>query len=295
MFITGGSGFIGSHFLNQALSSGYQLLALRRSVNSTTRIPLVRQPTWLTASLINVTVDDLNGCDVLVHFAAHSVQYPHDTLLNCLQWNVMSVISLFEKARLAGIKHYVVAGSCFEYGKSGERFSAIPTDAPLVPTSSYAASKAAASIALQQWALENSVHLDILRVFHVFGKGEACTRFWPTLRHAALNGKDMSMTMGDQLRDFLPVEDVAATFLYVSTRKPDPHTLVRTYNLGSGSPCTLREFAEYWWGYWNAVGSLLIGQLPYRDHEVMRYIPGEKLLRLRHYLAEPSHITFEPL
>lgn len=70
---------------------------------------------------------------------------------------------------------------------------------------SYTASKAAASIALLQWAAEHQVSLDILRLFHVFGEGEPESRLWPSLRRAAMASANFPMTAGGQVREFLPV------------------------------------------------------------------------------------------
>ena len=91
---------------------------------------------------------------------------------------------------MAGIKIFLVAGSCFEYGLSSIHYETIPTTAKLEPTNSYAASKAAASISLQQWAREYDLNLEILRVFHVYGEGELEKRLWPSLKKAAIDGKD---------------------------------------------------------------------------------------------------------
>jgi hypothetical protein len=44
-------------------------------------------------------------------------------------------------------------------------------------------------------------------------------------------------------------------------------------NVGSGRPQTVRQFAERWWREFGAQGKLLIGDLPYRSDEVMRYVP----------------------
>ncbi|MEI8283803.1 MAG: hypothetical protein WCG52_02325, partial [bacterium] len=44
-------------------------------------------------------------------------------------------------------------------------------------------------------------------------------------------------------------------------------------NIGTGHPQTIRSFAEHWWKKWDAKGKLLPGALPYRDNEVMRYVP----------------------
>lgn len=278
--VTGGTGFIGSHFLKQALEAGHAVRAIRRSQASQPSVTSCRQSEWLNGQLDEVTAEELQGCEVLVHFAAHSVQYPFDSLTNCLQWNLTAVLALFEQARLAGIRHYVVAGSCFEYGRSGEYYDFIPTDASLEPTNSYAASKAAASIALSQWAEEYKLNLEILRVFHVYGKGEAKTRFWPSLRRAAFAGEDFPMTRGDQIRDFIPVEKVASLFLERSIKRDLDSCNSRIYNVGTGEPCSLISFAQHWWAEWNAKGDLIAGAIPYRGNECMRFVPGESLLRV---------------
>jgi len=280
ILLTGGTGFIGSHFLNQALVAGHNVLALRRSPASKPRIQIDREPDWLDRQLDEVSASEIDGCKVLVHLAAHSVQYPFDSLSNCLHWNLIAVLALFEQAKLAGIRHFIVAGSCFEYGRSGERYGAIPTDAPLEPTNSYAASKAAASIALSQWASENQLSLEILRVFHVYGEGEAESRFWPMLRKAAFAGEDFPMTSGEQIRDFLAVEGVAKTFLDRATESVYSEAGIRVFNLSSGSPISLRAFSERLWVQWRARGQLLFGQKSYRPNEIMNYCAGSNSIRI---------------
>jgi len=277
--LSGGTGFVGSHFLKQALSLGHNVTAIRRSPSSKPRIRLDQQPIWLDRQFDAVRAEELRGCDVLVHLATHTGNVPYDSLANCLHWNLIVVLSLFEQARLAGIHRFVVAGSCFEYGRSGERYDAIPTDAPLEPTNSYAASKAAASIALCQWAEEHKLNMEILRIFHVYGEGEAKTRFWPTLRLAALSGEDFLMTEGAQIREFMPVEAVARTFLNRVSLPDPPVSLVHIFNL-SGELVSFRHFAERWWRHWDARGKLLFGSIPYRTGEVMRYVAGENLIKV---------------
>ena len=280
--LTGGTGFIGSHFLKQALAAGHTVRALRRSPSSKPRIPIDQQPEWLDRQLDEVTPEELQGCDVVVHLAAHTGNVPYDSLTNCLRWNLMAVLGLFEQARLAGICRFVVAGSCFEYGSSGERYEAIPTDAPLEPTNSYAVSKAAASIALRFWAEEHQLTLEILRVFHVFGDGESPGRLWPSLRRAAMAGEDFPMTAGEQIRDFLNVEDVASIFLQRAIEPNDHEAKAGIYNLTSGHPSSIRSFSEHWWEAWSAKGQLLPGTIPYRPAEVMRYVAGPKCMGSSH-------------
>ena len=117
IFLTGGTGFIGSHFLSQALAAEHQVVALRRSPSSKPRIKLNTQPRWLDAQLDEVCIDQLSDCEVLIHLAAHTGNVPYDTLSNCLRWNLIATLDLFELARQANVHKFIVAGSCFEYRK----------------------------------------------------------------------------------------------------------------------------------------------------------------------------------
>ena len=66
IFVTGGTGFIGSHFLRQALAKDYDLICLRRP-GSKTRIPLEIDPAWVEGSLDDDLIEEIKGCDVFLH------------------------------------------------------------------------------------------------------------------------------------------------------------------------------------------------------------------------------------
>lgn len=270
IFLTGGTGFIGSHFLYHGLQRGWKIKALKRSSTSNPKIALQNDPEWLIKSFEEVTVQDLKSCEILVHLAAHSVIYPFDTLDNCIKYNVVEPINLFEKAAEAGVKKFIIAGSCFEYGRSGEKYDFIPTDAPLEPTQTYSTSKAMASLAFLQFAIDREVDLSIHRIFQVFGEGENQNRLWPSLKRAALRGEDFKMTRGEQIRDFIPVSEVAKYFLQACVSK---NCSTKIFNVGSGKPQSILEFSKHWWKEWGATGNLLVGDIPYRKGEVMRFVP----------------------
>jgi nucleoside-diphosphate-sugar epimerase len=273
IFLTGGTGFIGSHFINQAHTAGHEVIALRRSTKSKPRIPLQYEPSWIDQPMSSVDARNLQGCDCLVHLAAHSANVPYDSLENCIQQNVLEPLALFRKAIESKIKRFIVAGSCFEFGASGERYELIPPHAPLEPTTSYPASKAAASVVFHSLAKEENLELLILRIFHVYGEGELTSRFWPGLRAAALQGEDFPMTDGLQIRDFIPVEQVANSFLGALERTDLQAGQPVFENLGTGNAMTLADFARLQWEEFEAAGKLLIGARPMRQGEVMRFVP----------------------
>lgn len=274
IFLTGGTGFIGSHVLKQLLALDIEVIAHRRKQSSSPNIPIDGTVNWLTKPVSDIEPLDFAGVNVLVHLASHSVQYPFDTLQNNVFYNVVEPLEMFEKAYQAGVVNYVVAGSCFEYGRSGERYEYIPTNAPLEPTNDYATSKAMAFLAFKQFAANNNSALKYLRFFHVYGPGESNNRLWPSLKTAAISGKDFEMTHGMQVRDFIDVRGLAMLIIgeCVNCLHQEKKDVV-IKNLGSGTQLTVKEFAEYWWNKWGAKGQLIFGAKEYRPNEVMRFIP----------------------
>lgn len=273
IFLTGGTGFIGSHVINQAYTKGYSIKALRRTPNSEPRVPLQCDPCWIDKTMADLSPKDFSGCEAVVHLAAHSANVPYDSLENCIRENVLAPLQMFRIAIKSGIRRFIVAGSCFEFGRCGEREEFIRPDSGLEPVSSYPASKAAASVAFHALACEENLELLILRIFQVYGEGELQTRFWPSLRKAALAGENFLMTAGEQVRDFINVADVAARFVESIGRTDLKSGQPLFENVGSGHPLTLADFATQWWEKWDAKGDLMVGVLPHRKDEVMRFVP----------------------
>lgn len=272
LFVTGGAGFIGAHFLRQAVAAGHEVVALRFP-GTRPRIDVPAGVEWRDGDLGGLAAADLAGCGAVVHFAAYGVSPQKTDWATAFRVNVTAGVGLLEAAEQAGVGRILLCGSCMEYGRSGTRYERIPPDAPLEPTGAYAASKAAFSLAAASFARTSKAELVLLRPFHFYGEGQHPENLWPALRAAALGGADFEMSPGEQVRDFQPVENTAACFLAALARWPGRGGELHVANLGSGQPVTLREFASEWWRKWNARGSLRVGALPYREGEVMRFVP----------------------
>lgn len=271
ILVTGSTGFIGSHFLRLLDDQKIDFVAQRRTPKSKPRLKLSPSVTWLTAQLSEVESFDFSEIDVIVHLAAHSMKPPYDNFENCIRYNVVDPLKLFEKAIKSGVRRIVVAGSCFEYGLSGQQHEFIPVNAQLLPTNTYAMSKAAASISFYQLAVQYDVELFYHRIFQVYGDGEDESRLFPSLMKAAREGVDFPMTEGQQVRDFINVEEVAVKLLESCVVSMEQKIIFK--NLGSGIPKSILEFSREIWTLLGAEGKLMVGALPYRENEVMRFVP----------------------
>lgn len=271
LFVTGGTGFVGSHFLQQALAAGHDVIAQRRP-GSRPRLQLTRDPVWVDRELDQVFEAELAGCDAFVHLASHTPNPPYAPLDECIYWNVFATTRLLMQAAAQGVGDVLVAGTCFEYGLAAEGQDFVHPATEMRPSLTYPISKAAATNACMGLARHLGLRLQVLRIFQVFGEGEAATRFWPSLRSAALEGRDFAMSAGVQVRDFIEVSEVAKQFLSaldfngVTPGKP------QLRNVGTGNPQTLLEFAGAWWDTWGAAGQLMPGQVGLRPGELERLV-----------------------
>lgn len=271
LFVTGGTGFVGSHFLQQALSSGHEVIAQRRP-GSRPRLQLTREPVWVDRALDQNFETELAGCDAVVHLASHTPNPPYAPLDECLYWNVYATTRLIQQASSQGVKDILVAGTCFEYGVAADGQEFVHPATQMLPALTYPISKAAATTALLGLARHLQLRLQVLRIFQVFGEGEASTRFWPSLRAAALEGRDFAMSSGVQIRDFVPVTEVSLQFLRSLSFEGVEHGKPHLRNVGTGQAQSLLEFARGWWSHWGATGQLQAGSVGLRPGELSRLV-----------------------
>jgi len=272
IFLTGGTGFIGSNFINYAMQLGDNVIALKRE-SSTPRVKLNSEPKWVKKNFLDLELNDFEDIDVFVHMSAHSVIPPVDTLENCLKFNSFEPKLIVEKAMKAGIKKFIFIGSCFEYGNSADKFDKIPINAELKPLDNYSKSKVDFLYKMQELFSEKEFYsVNYLRLFHIYGQGENELRFWPSLKKAALNNLDFELTLGEQYRDFMNIEE-AIKKIYQKILELDNFYGFEIKNMGTGEIKTLKEFAQAEWSKFNAKGVLKFGVIPYRHNEIMRLIP----------------------
>jgi len=273
ILLSGATGFVGSHFLQAALNRGHHIRAIRRHslAQLTTKQP--KQLEWVEAQINEIEACHLRGIDVVVHFAAAGVSPQKSSWTQMLDINVIGSQRLMTAAIKAGVKRFVAAGTCHEYGESAKLYDKIPVNAALQPLTPYGASKAAGFTLLRTTAIEQAFEFFYGRIFTVYGDGQCGLNFWPSLKKAATDGRDFPMTSGTQISDFIHATQVADHFLAACERNDIDASRPLITNVGSGNAMRLLDFAEREWTALGATGKLLPGSLPDRKDQIPRYVP----------------------
>ncbi len=270
IFVTGGSGFIGGHFIN-IVPDEIEIIANKRNT-SKNKIKISREVNWFQKELNDLSSKDLNGVDTLIHFASAGVSPQKATWQELYNFNVNCTLTLLRMAAEAGVKRIIMAGSYIEYGLSANFYKYIPASAALLPTTPYASSKASAFELAYAFCLNAKIPLFYNRIFSVYGYGQFEGNLWPSLRKAAINNEDFKMTNGEQIRDFISVEDVALEFLKDLKLDVNDKFEPAVRNICSGKGISIFDFASVWWKTWNAKGRLLPGAIPIRIEEPKRFV-----------------------
>ena len=275
ILITGGSGFIASYVARRCIERNCEILLQTRAGKIMDDLAHCQAVKLLNCSFLALAPELLNGIDCIIHLASAGVSPRKSEWDELEEVNIKGALAMCQLAQKLKA-NIVMAGSYSEYGRSGLRYNEIPVDAPLEPTFPYAVSKAAGCQVALGFARSEGLGVAYLRIFNAFGLGQHESNLWPSLIKAAKSDQDFGMTEGQQIRDFVPVEDVANQFADAATELEMREGSPFVSNVGSGKTVTVREFSEYWWKRCDAKGSLKIGSEPYRANEVMRFVPSLK-------------------
>jgi UDP-glucose 4-epimerase len=211
LLVTGGAGFIGAALVQTLLEAGAQVTVadLRPAADPRVRSVVgdLCQPEILDQALEA-------GTDGVFHLAAftsvlRSVERPDEAY----QANVAVTAALLERSRKVGAAHLLLASTNAVVGDVGRR--PITEDLPLRPLSPYGATKAAGEVLLSAYHGSYGMTTTSLRLTNVYGPGMARKdSFVPRLLRAAVSGGSVQIYGdGEQVRDYVHVDDVVAAFL----------------------------------------------------------------------------------
>jgi len=239
LVVTGGTGFLGSALVRDAVDAGAQVVVLGRATSDRWRLASVEGGYQFVdaplESLANLSLTLPEGT-LLVHAAAAGVSQRDGTADALATVNVDGTRAVAEWALRHACGRLIVLGTSGEYGAGvGHR-----EDAALRPTSEYGRTRAKATRVARDFGLAHGLDVVVVRPFAVYGPFEAAYRLVPHVILSALRGEPARISSGEQTRDYIHVTDVISGIALASTAEA---ARAGVFNICTGVETSVREAA----------------------------------------------------
>lgn len=251
LLVTGGAGFIGSHFIRYMLDRfpHYQIVNVDdlTYAGSLTNLDSVQSHPGYRFVKANICDQQVianifaEGVDVVVHFAAEShvdrsIAQP-DIFV---QTNVVGTQVLLEAARISRVKKFIQISTDEVYGSLGEH-GLFTEQTALAPNSPYSASKASADLLVGAYHETYGLPVNITRCSNNYGPYQFPEKLIPFMITQAQKGQPLPV-YGDGLhtRDWLHVEDHCRALDLVIHQGEDGEV----YNIGGRNERTNLEVVQ---------------------------------------------------
>jgi dTDP-glucose 4,6-dehydratase len=213
VLVTGGAGFIGSHFVRRLVAGGDDAIVLDK-------LTYAGNPANLEGSGVDLVVGDIAdpeavaraaaGCDAIVNFAAEthvdrSILGPKEFVST----DVLGTMTLLDWAR-ANDARFVQVSTDEVYGDLEAGGRSVEGD-PLRPSSPYSAAKAGGDLQVLAYVRTYGVNASITRGANTFGPNQYPEKLVPLFVTNALEGEPLPVYGdGQQVREWLHAEDHCA-------------------------------------------------------------------------------------
>ena len=260
LLVTGATGFIGRHCLELLLiEKAFEIHAVSSKEQQSYQPDIQwHQADLLDSSQVLRLLTQVKPSHLL-HFAWYTEPGMYWTSAENLRW-IEASLTLIRAFSIHGGQRVVVAGTCAEYDwKCGYCSEGIT---PLLPTTLYGICKNSLQMMLSGFSEQSGLSIAWVRIFFPYGPYDYPTKLVSSVIRSLLKGKPAPCSHGNQIRDYLYVQDVAEAFIRVLGSD-----LQGPVNIASGIPVSLKEIVYKIAEKLNGRDLVRLGDLPVSPKE----------------------------
>lgn len=266
VLVTGATGFIGNHVIEELLSRGHDVITTSKNPEKAKSYEWFSRVRYITCDLNEAQENYFRFFqepEVLIHLAWEGL--PNYKELFHFERNLFPQYHFLRNILYQGLKNLVVTGTCFEYGMQNGVLHELMETKPDTP---YGLAKDTLRKFLEQLQKKIDFQLKWIRLFYMQGKGQSPNAILSQLDRALEDGEtDFNMSGGEQLRDYLSVQKVAEYIVKITMQ----NEVKGIINCCSGTPISIRRLAENSLEEKQKSIHLNLGYYPYPDYEPMAF------------------------
>jgi dTDP-6-deoxy-L-talose 4-dehydrogenase (NAD+) len=266
VLVTGATGFIGRHVVAQLLKRGHEVIAVARDEAKARNFAWFGRVRFIACDIhepIERPAERLGQPEAVMHLAWPGL--PNYDALFHYEKTLPADYRFLKLLVQGGVGQLLVTGTCVEYGMQS---GALTEDLPTMPVSPYARAKDTLRKQLQALQQQQAFTLQWARLFYMHGEGQRPSSLLAQLDRAIDSGQTVfNMSGGEQLRDYLPVDEVAARAVAL-LEHPGCSGVI---NICSGEPISVRRLAERHLAHRGASIRLNLGHYPYASDVPMAF------------------------
>lgn len=250
--VTGGAGFIGSHLTEQLLNEGQRVTVLDNFSNG----KMINIQHLLSNPSLTVAKEDLkkpktlgqivNDSNTIYHLAANpEVKLGETSPKTHFEENILATFNLLEAVRKSGKpKTIVFTSTSTVYGEA----KTVPTRedyAPLLPISTYGASKLACEALITSYAYTFNHRALILRLANIIGPRSNHGVIVDFIKRIRENPKQLTILGdGNQEKSYMYISDLIGAIKHLTEAFMISTEKVEVFNLGSKDKVTVAQIAK---------------------------------------------------
>lgn len=281
ILITGGGGYLGSKVAERLLDYNCSIYLLDINFNKISKLLFSKNRNIfkLPSDLNNFEKlkSDLQNIkpNLVFHFAALLKRERDFSLYdNLYQINVKGTLNLLESIKDIDYDGFYYSSSSEVYGSQNK--SPFNEKQISLPTSPYSLTKLMAENLIQTFSNIYNKPYTIFRIFNFYGPDMPKNFFISQLESSLKKNEEFKMTAGDQIRDFLHIDEVCHYILSLTCK---PQIRGGIINICSGKGIKLKSLAVEIALKMQKTDLLKIGALEYRKNEIWEMIGDNTKLK----------------
>ncbi len=264
LLIIGINGFLGSA-LAKKLNKNFEIFGLVRSENLTR----INSREYKLANINFISIDKLlETTDFFgIINAATIYSFSPENFGDFIKTNLVLPLTIYLSANSRGVKYFINSDTFFNN----------PEFYNYEYLSEYILSKKN----LKEWLLKLSDKTTVvnLKLFHMFGPGDNENKFvMNVLKKLKDNVDKIDLTLGEQKRDFIYIDDVVSAYETILNSKLFNKGKFFEYEVGYAEAISIRDFVTELKKSLKSRTELKFGAIPYRENEVFNSKSDNKAL-----------------